>query len=720
MSVNAEKFIKDDDLKLELVAEDLKTPISMGFLGHNDLLVLEKKGKVQRVIDKKVLPSPILDITQIVKSEVERGLLGIAISEENGNDKDNIYNKDFNIYLLYTENTINSEAVNNHCKSEKCKIKDRGAIQQYMNDYNKRLLKDGVVKSLYKYKFKDNKLVNPELLLRTPVDRSSSSILHIGGAITIGPDNKIYITSGDGTICFNSEECEILLKEGPLRSQTANFGNGIRPIGSGGILYINMNDKMTNYDGILGNEIPLNVYYAYGIRNSFGIDFDPVTGYLWDTENGPAFGDEINLVKPGFNSGWAKKQGVWPIVNPSQLAPDPLPGKERGYDFSSNPQKENEYESFVDFNGKGKYSDPEFTWNDPVGVTSMEFFNSDKLGKEYENDMFVATFNGGIIYNFDLNKDRNTLALKGVLQDKVADTNQELQDVIFGKIESSITDLETGPDGYLYVLAQGEGKIWRIVPNLDALFSKGLALDKLGQDQDAITWYDKVLKINPNDIEVLYNKAIALNNLGQNEDSLMLYDKILEIQPNTTDATYNKGLIYYNLGLYQYAIEWYDKALAIDPNYVDALFNKGVILDRLGKYHDSIIMYDKVLGIQPNATDALNNKGYALNNLSQYQEAIIWYDKALAIDPNYVDSLNGKAFALANLDKNEEALPISERALELKPDNENYLQTAAFIMYNLGKDDQAKNYYNRALYIDPNLKDRLSEAELNAFNSVMK
>ena len=58
----------------------------------------------------------------------------------------------------------------------------------------------------------------------------------------------------------------------------------------------------------------LNKYYAYGIRNSFGIDFDPVTGNLWDTENGPGFGDEINLVEPGFNSGWSRVQGYMGTV----------------------------------------------------------------------------------------------------------------------------------------------------------------------------------------------------------------------------------------------------------------------------------------------------------------------------------------------------------------------------------------------------------------------
>jgi hypothetical protein len=70
------------------------------------------------------------------------------------------------------------------------------------------------------------------------------------------------------------------------------------------------------------------LYYAYGLRNSFGIDFDPVSGNLWDTENGPGFGDEINLVKPGFNSGWIKIQGIWPINDYELLDSTP---KEKGY-----------------------------------------------------------------------------------------------------------------------------------------------------------------------------------------------------------------------------------------------------------------------------------------------------------------------------------------------------------------------------------------------------
>ena len=61
---------------------------------------------------------------------------------------------------------------------------------------------------------------------------------------------------------------------------------------------------------ILSDEPPLNMYYAYGIRNSYGMDFDPLSGNLWDTENGPGNSDEINLVLPGFNSGWQEVMGL--------------------------------------------------------------------------------------------------------------------------------------------------------------------------------------------------------------------------------------------------------------------------------------------------------------------------------------------------------------------------------------------------------------------------
>ena len=207
----------------------------------------------------------------------------------------------------------------------------------------------------------DGKLVNPKLLLDLP---AIPWPYHNGGALTIGPDNNIYIAVGDGTI----------------DTQTNNVGNGSLPDGRAGILRVTQDGKPASNNGILGDKYPLNLYYAYGIRNSFGIDFDPVGGNLWDTENGPNFGDEINLVKPGFNSGWKKVQGLW-TVGPW----DPVSESEKKWNLTLDAPHD-----LVDFNGRGQYSPPKLTWNHTIGPTAIKFLTTDKLGEKYRNDMLIS------------------------------------------------------------------------------------------------------------------------------------------------------------------------------------------------------------------------------------------------------------------------------------------------------------------------------------------
>jgi glucose/arabinose dehydrogenase len=114
----------------------------------------------------------------------------------------------------------------------------------------------------------------------------------------IGTDNNLYIPVGD---------VDGSHKEPEFETETQNYPDGAEPDGRSGILRITLDgEPVPSGSSIIGDEIPLNLYYAYGIRNSFGIDFDPMTGNLWDTENGPGYGDEINLVEPGFNSGWVQ------------------------------------------------------------------------------------------------------------------------------------------------------------------------------------------------------------------------------------------------------------------------------------------------------------------------------------------------------------------------------------------------------------------------------
>ncbi|MGA9840680.1 MAG: PQQ-dependent sugar dehydrogenase [Nitrososphaeraceae archaeon] len=126
------------------------------------------------------------------------------------------------------------------------------------------------------------------------------------------------------------------------------------------------------------------------------------------------------------------------------------------------------------------YSDPKFTWTIPIGVTAIEFFNSSILGKEYENNIFVGDINNGNLYYFRINDKDNRTSLSIVndfhndgninqqyygLDDLVADNKEEAAEVLFaGNFKGRITDIKTGPDGYLYVLTYYDGKIYKIMP----------------------------------------------------------------------------------------------------------------------------------------------------------------------------------------------------------------------------------------------------------------
>jgi len=390
--------INDNHLKIQLVASGLRKPTSMAFLGNGDIIVLEiANGTVRRIINDTLQPNPLLDVN-VSKVIGERGMLGVAVSR-------NLDGHEY-VFLYFTESSVdNGEPIGNR---------------------------------LYRYEFVNDKLLNPKLLLDLPVKPGP---YHNGGSLTIGPDNNLYLTIG------NLENVE--LPEN-ITSKIQNVKNGTEPDGRGGILRITQDGKAVG-KGIIGSTYPSNLYYAYGIRNSFGIEFDPITGNLWDTENGPDYGDEINLVKPGFNSGFFKVQGIW--ENNKGFIGPVLP----------NPK------DLVDFGGKGKYSSPEFSWKGRYGPTALVFLNSTKLGKVYENDLFVGNMHNESISHFDLTNDRNELFLSGPLKDKVADNNSEMEGNIFAKyFNGGITDMQVGPDGYLYVVSGiwgSEGKIYRIMPS---------------------------------------------------------------------------------------------------------------------------------------------------------------------------------------------------------------------------------------------------------------
>ena len=398
---------------------DLSPLTTFDFIGPGDIIVLEKNnGKVRRIVNGALSQEPLLDVS--VANEWDRGLLGIAVTKASSNSGQ------IQVFLYFTKSASGDGS--DECLNQfYCENPDNNAIVRNV---------------IYRYDLANNKLINPKLILDLPANPGPR---HNAGYMTIGPDNNLYVTVGDveGAQTTNT------------KTKTLNYQNGTDPDGRSGILRVTQNGTAVGNEGILGDTEPLRKYFAYGIRNSFGIDFDPLTGYLWDTENGDHYGDEINLVAPGFNSGWKEIQGAWEISDVDLFNYNPSP-KFKGF-IEANDTNEGLLD-LEDFDGKGKYSDPEFIWNETVSPTAIRFLESDKYGSELANDAIIGDFKFGNLYDFKLNKNRTELLLDGVLNDKIANNQGELEPILLGENFGKITDLKISPDGYLHVLSFNEDR----------------------------------------------------------------------------------------------------------------------------------------------------------------------------------------------------------------------------------------------------------------------
>ena len=391
-----------------LPVNSLDEPTTLAFLGPDDFLILEKaNGTVRRVLNGALLPAPVLSVP--VNSDSERGLLGIAINHQVPPA----------VFLYFTEATT--------------------------------LAGTPIANRVYRYTWNAalGQLVSPTLILDLPVLDGPN---HDGGVLLLGPQGQ-FPGVGDGAALYT------VIGDLNRNGQLQNNATGAAPDDRGVIFRVRQNgaaapgNPFTPYCSVTTAQTCLNDagcpvgqtcqtqvarYYAYGVRNSFGLGIDPVTGDLWDTENGPGTMDEVNRVLPGMNSGWTDLMG-----------PDSL-----------------DSQGVADlFNMPGAgltYSDPEFSFLDTNAPTAIVFPAGSSLGALYDERVIVADNNVGQLYAFPLNAQRTGFALSGMLSDLVANTQDEADALRFAQGFVAVTDLEIGPDGDLYAVDIVRGTVYRI------------------------------------------------------------------------------------------------------------------------------------------------------------------------------------------------------------------------------------------------------------------
>src|SRR5262249_48266690 len=157
-----------------------------------------------------------------------------------------------------------------------------------------------------------------------------------------------------------------------------------------------------------------------GSRNSFGLAFDPITGNLWNEENGDDSFDEINVVPPGANNGWVQVMGPVqriadfkaietspPYFGLQQVRWPPTLIADAPEDALARLQTTMLPGAF--------YNDPLFSWKYAIAPSAIGFVDGPGLGSQYRGVLIVGAARtflwGGYLFQFNLNADRTDLSL---------------------------------------------------------------------------------------------------------------------------------------------------------------------------------------------------------------------------------------------------------------------------------------------------------------------
>jgi tetratricopeptide (TPR) repeat protein/S1-C subfamily serine protease len=158
--------------------------------------------------------------------------------------------------------------------------------------------------------------------------------------------------------------------------------------------------------------------------------------------------------------------------------------------------------------------------------------------------------------------------------------------------------------------------------------NRGVAKSALGNNQGAISDFDRAIAINPQRLMAYYNRGIAKYILGNKQGAISDFDKAIALDPKMAKAYLNRGIAKYVLGNDQGAIGDFDKAIAIDPQYALAYVSRGVVKSALGNKQGAISDFDLAIALDPKMAKAYSNRGNAKSDLGNKQGAITDLSKA--------------------------------------------------------------------------------------------
>ena len=466
------------DLGVRTAVSGLSQPIAMAFVDDNSFLVLEKGTGNVKLVSNGVVQTTVLDLA--VNNASERGLLGIALHPD--------FPANPGVYLYWTCSAPPGESPffpsQEECADQPQTGADTGNVLAVPLRGNR----------VDRFNWTGSSLVWDHNLVKLRVfqhdgapdppgqgdEAQNPAGNHDGGVIRFGPDRKLYIIIGDtgrrGRM-QNLPSGPTLTGLGPIVPDD-QFGGPFPDENhlTGSVLRLNDDGTVPANNPFITSGGPFSMVFAFGIRNSFGMAFDPLSGHLWTQENGDDSFDELNLVTRGSNGGWIQFMGPASRLaefKQIETSPPPLFGLQQ---LRWPPTRLANFpaEAFMRlFLPRGSfYNDPEFSWKFAVAPAAVGFQRGNGIGSEYNGDMFVGasrpTLEGGYLFRFNLNNTRLGIsATDPGTQDLVADNFEkfditESEEFLIGRNFGVGTDIQTGPNGNLFVVSLSSGAVYEI------------------------------------------------------------------------------------------------------------------------------------------------------------------------------------------------------------------------------------------------------------------
>ncbi len=393
--------LRDATLVADIVADGLDQPTSLVVLDDGRLLVTEKSSGKVRLVDDGTVGDDAIDLA--VNSFDERGLLGITVHPE---FPDQPY-----AYIHWTWRGGGD-----------------GDDQLLGSDSDEATDVPSLGNRVDRFRWEDDHLTFDRNLVQFPsstLDSDTSGRVrgnHDAGPLAFGPDGMLYVMMGDQNLRGQLQN----LSDGPTPDDAYLSGVILR-LGDDGS--VPTDNPFAAEAATRGGEVGTNLakIWAYGVRNSFGLAFEPGSGSLWQTENGDDSWDEINVFEAGSNSGWIQLQGPPerfdqyrqlevasedglddPSFDPSALATDATSAQG----------------AMVTLPGS-RYSAPVLSYLYPPALTAIGFVGDESLGATSARTAWVGTVLTDSLLRYPLSPDGKSLALDGPLADRVDDNAEK-------------------------------------------------------------------------------------------------------------------------------------------------------------------------------------------------------------------------------------------------------------------------------------------------------